>query len=284
MTNSPATALGWAKTTWAWAAPGLLAGLLALTRPEYLAVGLVFALIIVWVGSASGSRIPAGVGRGLIFFAAMLVPVVPWTVHNLNTLDRLVPISTGSGKALFVGTYMPGDGDYQRTKAILAREQLGRNLAPGSKELDAVDPRPLFDQVAARHPELSRDDALGRIGRAQLEENLRRPVDYGAMLARKVWRMWSQGQGGAMRSVPGRIAQVALVLAALTGLFILARRRRWFELAILATPILAITAVGAITLASDRRGQVLMALLLPLAGMALAQFIESRRQPPPSLS
>src|SRR5690606_19176741 len=140
------------------------------------------------------------------------------------------PISTGSGKALFTGTFMPGDGDYQRTKAILAREQLGVDLEPGSAELHAVDPKPLFDHVAERHPDLLRDDALGKLGRQQLEENLReRPVDQAALTARKVWRMWPQGEGGFMRAVPGRIIQVALVLAGLVGLALLARRRRWFE-------------------------------------------------------
>jgi 4-amino-4-deoxy-L-arabinose transferase-like glycosyltransferase len=255
----------------AWLLPGFLTGLLCLTRPEYMAVGLVLALIIAW--AEADRRILHGILAAVFFLLAMALPILPWTVHNLNTLDRLVPISTGSGKALFTGTFMPGDGDYQRTKAVLARQQLGVDLKPGSPELDEIDPKPLFDRVAERYPELSRDDALGRIGRQQLEENLsERPFDYAAMTARKVWRMWSQGQGGVMRSVPGRIVQVALVVAGLVGLLLLVRRRRWFEAAICAAPIAIITLVGAVTLASDRRGQVLMILLLPLAASALAIF------------
>ncbi len=261
---------------WPWLIPGLLAGLLALTRPEYLAVGLVFVVIVAWVG---GER---SIGRGLLagsaFLVAMALPILPWTVHNLQSLDRLVPISTGSGKALFVGTFMPGDGDYQRTKAILVEQQLNRQLEPGSPELDEVDPRPLFDQIAQRHPELSRDDALGRIGREQLEQNLSdRPLDYAAMTGRKVWRMWSQGQGGAMRSLPGRVIQVALTLLGLLGLVLLARRRRWLETALCLVPIGGITAIGAITLASDRRAQILMSLILPLAALAVSAALERRR-------
>lgn len=251
-----------------WLIPGVVAGLLCLTRPEYLVVGLVLAIVIAW--AMAGRRITDGILAAVFFLVAMALPIVPWTVHNINTLDRVVPISTGSGKALFTGTFMPGDGDYQRTKAILVREQLGLDLEPGSPELDEIDPRPLFDRIASRYPELRRDDALGRIGREQLEENLReRPLDYAAMTVRKVWRMWSLGQGGLIRSPAGRILQVSLVIAGLVGLALLARRRRWFETAICAVPLGLITAVGAVTLASDRRGQVLMILLLPLAAGAI---------------
>lgn len=256
------------NTSLGWLLPGFITGLLALTRPEYMAVGLVLALVIAW--AQADRRIGDGILAAGFFVLAMALPILPWTAHNVNKLDRLVPISTGSGKALFTGTFMPGDGDYQRTKAILAREQLGVDLEPGSPELAEIEPRPLFDKMAERFPDLPRDDALGRIGREQLEQGLReRPLDYAAMTARKVWRMWSNGQGGVMRSLPGRILQVALVLAGLAGLVLLARRRRWFEVAICAVPLSVITAVGAITLASDRRGQVLMILLLPLAAQAM---------------
>ena len=94
------------------------------------------------------------------------------------------------------------------------------------------------------------------------------------MTARKVGRMWSNGQGGAMRSLPGRIVQIALVLAGLIGLTLLLRRRRWFEAAICAVPLGVITAVGAITLASDRRGQVLMIVVFPLASLAARRLLK----------
>ena len=82
----------------------------------------------------------------------MLLPIIPWTVHNYVQLDRIVPISTGSGKALYVGTYLPADGDYQRVKAELHERFTGERLEPGSDALDEVDPVPLFDRVAERVP------------------------------------------------------------------------------------------------------------------------------------
>ena len=77
----------------------------------------------------------------------------------------MVPISTGGGKALYVGTFLPADGEYQRVKALLAKRYLHRDLAPNSAALERVDPTPLFDRVAARYPDLPRDSALGKIGK-----------------------------------------------------------------------------------------------------------------------
>jgi hypothetical protein len=186
-------------------------------------------------------------------------------------LDRVVPISTGGGKALYVGTLLPADGEYQRVKALLVKRYLGRDLEPGSEALDRVDPTPLFDRVAARYPELPRDEALGKIGKDNLYDYLGEdPPGYAAMTARKAWRMWSAGVGEAMSATVGRIVQVLVVLLGICGLGVLAARRRWWDLVAIATPIVLVTAVGAASLAAPRRNEVLMALVFPLAGMALA--------------
>ena len=102
----------------AWLLPGFLFGLTAMFRPEYL---LVAAAFVVLAASGSGGRAAgarAWPARRLLV-AALLLPIVPWTIRNADVLGRLVPISTGSGKALYVGTYLPADGEYQRVKAIL---------------------------------------------------------------------------------------------------------------------------------------------------------------------
>jgi hypothetical protein len=222
------------------------------------------------VGKARGWR--SGAAVAALTVVALLVPIVPWTVRNVVVLDRVVPISTGGGKALYVGTYLPADGEYQRVKALLAARYLGRDLEPGSAALDEVDPTPLFDRVARAYPELPRDEALGKVGKENLYDYLGEdPVGYAAMTARKVWRMWSGGVGEAMSSTPGRVVQVILVLLALAGLCILAWRRWWWELVALATPIAIVSAVGAASLAAPRRNEILMTLVFPLAGAALAR-------------
>lgn len=255
----------------AWLLPGFLFGLTALIRPEYLLVGVAFAVLAaVRVGRERGWQ--PGLRGAALLTVAFLIPIVPWTVHNAVVLDRVVPISTGGGKALFVGTFLPADGEYDRVKARLAERYLHRDLAPDSAALDRIDPTPLFDRVAARYPDLPRDSALGKIGKQNFSKFFGEdPLGYAAMTVRKVWRMWSGGVGEAMESAAGRILQVLLVLLGLAGLGVLAARRRWWELVAMATPIVLVTAVGAASLAAPRRNEILMTLIFPLAGAALAR-------------
>jgi 4-amino-4-deoxy-L-arabinose transferase-like glycosyltransferase len=254
----------------AWLLPGLLFGLTAMFRPEYLFVGAAFVVLAaIRVGAVRGWR-PGLAGAGLLL-AALLLPIVPWTIRNVDVLGRVVPISTGSGKALYVGTFLPADGEYQRVKAILYERYEHRSLPPNSEALNEVDPTPLFDKVwRARYPELSRDSALGRIGKQNFSRYFGEdPLGYLAMTARKVGRMWSSGVGEAMSSGVGRAVQVLLVALGLAGFALLGLRRRWWELVALATPIVLVTLVGAASLAAPRRNEVLMTLVFPLAALTL---------------
>jgi 4-amino-4-deoxy-L-arabinose transferase-like glycosyltransferase len=254
-----------------WLVPGVLFGATALIRPEYLLVGVAFVVLaLIRVGLAGGWK--PGLASAALFGAALLLPILPWAIHNQVVLDRTVPISTGGGKALYVGTFLPADGEYQKVKAILAGRYLGRELDPNSEALERVDPTPLFDRVAARYPDLPRDSALGRIGKQNFSHYLGEdPLGYLAMTARKVGRMWSSGIGEAMSSTAGRALQILAVLLALAGLGVLGWRRRWWELAAMATPLVLVTAVGAATLAAPRRNEVLMTLIFPLAAAALSR-------------
>jgi 4-amino-4-deoxy-L-arabinose transferase-like glycosyltransferase len=254
----------------AWLAPGLLFGLTAMFRPEYLLVAAAFVVLAaVRVGRARGWR-PGLAGAGLLL-AALLLPIVPWTIRNADVLGRVVPISTGSGKALYVGTYLPADGEYQRVKAILAERYDGLHLAPNSEALNEVDPVPLFNRVADRYSQLPRDSALGKIGKQNFSKYFGEdPFGYLAMTVRKVGRMWSSGVGAAMSSSVGRVVQILLVALGLAGLALLGVRRRWWELLALGTPIVLVTLVGAASLAAPRRNEVLMTLVFPLAALALS--------------
>jgi 4-amino-4-deoxy-L-arabinose transferase-like glycosyltransferase len=254
----------------AWLLPGLLFGLTAMLRPEYLLVGGAFVVLAaIRVGMARGWR-PGLAGAGLAALA-LLLPIVPWTIRNIDVLGRVVPISTGSGKALYVGTFLPADGEYQRVKAILVERYEHRSLDPNSAALDRVDPTPLFDHVAARYPDLPRDSALGKIGKQNFSKYFGEdPTGYLAMTVRKVGRMWSSGVGEAMSSTIGRAVQILLVALGLAGFALLALRRSWWQLVALATPIALITAVGAASLAAPRRNEVLMTLVFPLVALTLS--------------
>jgi 4-amino-4-deoxy-L-arabinose transferase-like glycosyltransferase len=275
-----------ANAAWPWLVPGLLLGLTAMFRPEYLAVALALAVLVLVRPSCRfvtpgetkrqlGPRVRRGLLGAAVFLVAVVLPILPWTIRNVVVLDRVVPISTGGGKALYVGTYLPADGEYQRVKAILAERYLGQDLEPGSEALDEVNPTDLFDEVAEEvqqdHPDLTRDEALGKAGKENFSTYFGEdPWGYAAMTARKVGRMWSSGVGEAMDSTPGRAVQILLVALGLAGFALLGVRRRWWELVVLATPIVLVTGVGAISLAAPRRNEVLMTLVFPLAGLALS--------------
>jgi 4-amino-4-deoxy-L-arabinose transferase-like glycosyltransferase len=254
-----------------WLVPGFLFGLTAMIRPEYLLVGIAFAVLAaIRVVHRQGWR--PGLAAGLLLAVGLLLPILPWAVRNQVVLDRTVPISTGGGKALYVGTFLPADGEYQRVKALLVRRYLKRDLEPGSDALDKINPTPLFDRVATRYPDLPRDSALGKIGKQNFSRYFDEdPLGYAAMTVRKVGRMWSGGIGEAMSSGFGRVIQVLVVLLGLAGLGVLAARRRWWELTAMATPIVLVTLIGAASLAAPRRNEILMALVFPLAGVALAR-------------
>jgi 4-amino-4-deoxy-L-arabinose transferase-like glycosyltransferase len=254
-----------------WLLPGFLLGLTAMFRPEYLLVGVAFALLaLIRIARARGWK--PGLAGAALLVAALLLPIVPWAIRNQVVLHRTVPISTGGGKALYVGTFVPADGEYQRVKAILAKRYLHREYDPHSQALEEVNPTPLFNRVADRYPDLPRDSALGKIGKQNFSRYFGEdPIEYLAMTARKTWRMWSAGIGEAMESTAGRVIQTLIAVLAIAGLAVLAWRRRWWELVAMVTPIALVTAIGAISLAAPRRNEVLMTLIFPLAAAALSR-------------
>jgi 4-amino-4-deoxy-L-arabinose transferase-like glycosyltransferase len=281
MLSLPAAILAflWASDregTWPWLVPGFLFGLTAMFRPEYLLVGAAFVVLAAireW--QRRGWRL--GLAGAAVLLVALVLPILPWTVRNVVVLERVVPISTGGGKALYVGTYLPADGEYQRVKQALVERQMGVYVGAGAN-LDSIDPTPLFDRVAEEvqkeHPDLTRDEALGKAGKENFSKYFGEdPWGYAAMTARKVGRMWSSGVGEAMDSTAGRAVQILLVVLGLAGFVLLGLRRRWWELVVLATPILLVTAVGAVSLAAPRRNEVLMTLVFPLAGLALSSAL-----------
>jgi 4-amino-4-deoxy-L-arabinose transferase-like glycosyltransferase len=255
----------------AWLLPGFLFGLTAMIRPEYLVIGAAFVLLaLIRVGRERGWR-PGAEGAALLLVAFVL-PMVPWTIRNYDALGRFVPISTGGGKALYVGTFLPADGEYQRVKALLAKRYLHRDLDPNSEALDEVNPTRLFNRVADRYPDLPRDSALGKIGKQNFSHYFDEdPIGYLGMTVRKVGRIWSSGVGEAMSSTGGRAMQLLIVALALAGLGLLAWRRWWWELTAIATPIVLVTLIGAASLAAPRRNEVLMTLVFPLAAATVSR-------------
>ena len=69
-----------------------------------------------------------------------------------------------------------------------------------------------------------------------------------------------------------------VVVLALGGFAVLIARRRLLEAVVFAVPIATITAIGAVTLASSRRSEVLMTLVFPLAATAVTRSVAFARE------
>ncbi|HUB99024.1 MAG TPA: hypothetical protein VMS11_04280 [Solirubrobacterales bacterium] len=273
----------WARdgvSVWRWLVPGLVLGALAMVRPEYLAVSVLLAAAVLATESRSKSpRLPfarhvqakgnlggwrRGVACAALVLAGILVVVAPWTVRNAVALDRLVPISTGGGQVLYAGTYLPSDGDPEKVGAEV--------VAENPQLFSPADARNLrLEQILARlaahtYPELESDEALGKVGREQLWDDVsEEPLEYAGFVATKVWRIWSHGPRDVMREPVWAALHWALIGFGLLGLIVLLWRRRW-EALVLATVVLSITAVSALLVASPRRVLVMLPLVAACAG------------------
>ncbi len=253
-----------------WLLPGALLGALALTRPEYLGVSLLLAMVLL---IRDRPQLRTGLSDAAILLAGIAIVVAPWTIRNAIALDRFVPISTGGGQVLFAGTYLPSDGDPERVGAeVVARH-------PGLFDPQDVERLRLEQILAAlaaqRYPGLPSDEALGRMGREQLWDHVTElPIDYAGFVATKVTRIWLHGPRDVMRRPAWEIFQWALVGVGLLGLAVLGRQRRW-EALMLATILVSITAISALLVASPRRVLVMVPLVAALAGVGVTACRDS---------
>jgi 4-amino-4-deoxy-L-arabinose transferase-like glycosyltransferase len=254
---------------WRWLLPGALLGLTTLTRPEYLPFVAVFAglaLLRVWIGHRDG--LASGLAAGALLVAAFCCVLAPWTVRNAIVLDRFVPVTTGGGKALFVATYLPGDGRQQLVKRALIEKYRGQEDLPYEVVRD-TEMAPLLNRVAKKYPELSRDAALGRIGRENFTKYAtEQPFDYAWMVIRKIQNMWDRGSSPTMSPKFWFAYHRVLVFWALAALIGLAWRRRWETLPV-GLLVLGITLVGGLLLAVPRRALPLMPFVLALCAVTV---------------
>jgi 4-amino-4-deoxy-L-arabinose transferase-like glycosyltransferase len=261
------------RSPWAWALPGLLLGLTAFVRPEYLALTALLALLAVVVaGRRAGPW--RGLAAGALMALAFAITIAPWTAIATSDLGRFVPVSTGGGKALFIGTYLPGDGLHERTKQHLYHRFHGTDPSP--EQLRQLPMNPLLDEVAEKYPQLPRDEALGRIGRENLVRwSTEEPRAVAQMIAGKIAHMW-HGSGSPSYTPAGGAVHYLVLVAGLAGLVLLIVRRRWEVLPILVL-LVGISLIGGLLLAGTRRNLPVMPLVMALAGVSLVAALDWAR-------
>jgi hypothetical protein len=263
--------------TWRWLVPGLTLGALALVRPEYLAIGLLLAVLVFgW------QRLHVPWRQALLAAAivalGIVVVVAPWTIRNAIALDRFVTVSTGGGQVLYAGTYLPSDGNPEKVGSAVVAEH--PNLF-GPRAVENLRLEQILARLAERtYPGLEPDQGLAKMGKEQLRDDLEHHTgEYVGFVATKVGRIWSHGPRAVMREPVWEALHWALLGLGLLGLGLLAWMRRR-EALLIGAVFLAVTLISALVVASPRRVLVLVPLLAACAGTAVA-WMSSRRKGAP---
>ena len=261
---------------WRLLPAGVLFGLAVLVRADLLfAPFLCAALLGVVLWRREGLR--AGLLGAGALAAGALVAIAPWSVYASSRAGELVPVTQGDASALFVGTYLPGDGTTQGLKRELGAEAQRRNPKLRGRSVQAIEATAVLGVVAARHPELDREQAIRKEALRNLDRYaLGDPLAFAGMMASKLRRMWlrSSRAGSPVANQGTRAFHTVIVLLSLLGLvagLVLGGRER-LGLAMLAVILGYSTVLHAVVVAKPRYNLPLMPLLVAggVAGAALA--------------
>jgi len=244
----------------------LTLGALALVRPEYLAVGALLALLV-FLRQRLRSDWRQALLAGLVVLLGLVVVVAPWTVRNAIALERFVTVSTGGGQVLYAGTYLPSDGNPEKVGAAVVAE---RPDLFGPHAVENLRLEQILARLAeATYPELEPDEALSKMGKEQLGDDITEHTgEYVEFVATKIGRIWSHGPRAIMRTPVWEALHWILLALGLFGLALLAYLRRW-EALLIGAVFLAVTLISALLVASPRRVLVLIPLLSACAGAAI---------------
>jgi len=244
---------------WRFAVAGLLFGLTLLARADLAPAAPLVAIWAVLV-----ARRPCGWRRAALCGAALLagvvLAVVPWVIPASRKAGEFVPISTSGGSAIFVGTYLPGNGTMFGLKRSLGNELRLQDTRLSDVPNFRLPQERILDLVAERHPELDRDAALQREARENFHRYaVHHPFSFLRMLGDKAARMWvTPNRGPHRRLTAGRLTiHLLLVGLALLGTLVATGVVRRPGPGALLTVAAASTAINAVFLSEPRH-------LLPL--------------------
>lgn len=254
-----------------FALAGVLFGLTLLVRTD-LAPAVPVVALVVWLALRRSRRRDAAATAaddpraplrcGAVLLVAAVLTVLPWTALASIGAHRFVPISNGGTSALYIGTYLPGEGSIFGLKRALGDDLRLQEPRYGHVPNHRIGQSFLLAMVAARHPGVSHDTAL----RQEAFHNIAHygttaPGRFLRMLGAKAARMWTtptrNGQGARL-SARSEAVHVALVALAILGTLLGAALLRGRGLGVMVAVALVSTVVNAIFLSEPRH-------LLPLA-------------------
>lgn len=286
---------------------GIAAGITALSRPAF--VLFPFALVAVGIVVQLFAR---GARPGLINWTTMLasfaVTMLPWFTYNYVTLGSFTLSPAGGvGRGIWEGSWQAAwSGRLQDELTDLAgeiddREILDRRVTAVAAR-EGLPAAPMLDYVHQwqeirriwTEPTAPNERARARVAadreylRVGLENIRRQSAPYLInRLARGVFILWAGEipiRYSDINSLPpaviriGWAIQALIVSAALYGVYVFARSGRVDAAALLAAPIVYVTAVHFPLLKEARQSLPAMPIVLVLAAVAIADVISCRRR------
>ncbi len=201
---------------------GIVLGLAALSRGEALVLGVLLLAPCARPGVGSWRRRAAAILTGLVVMAAV---VLPWTIRNQRTFDRLVPISNNVGTALAGANC---DLTYEGASLGSWRSTFGADDADAGK---------CFTGFNGRRPGFNEADAAAAARRQGLTYAREHPGRLPLVASTRVLRTFGlfrpaqQIELEALEGRPQRLEQLgtwfewALYPLAIGGAVVLVRRR-----------------------------------------------------------
>jgi hypothetical protein len=263
---------------------GALLGAAVLTRADLLLAPVLAAGIAAWrvpLRSDVRGRLTAA---AVVLVASMAV-TAPWIVTASATKNRFVAVSDGGASALYIGTFLPGDGTLAGLKRELAGETRRRHPLLRRQAPFRIPAGIVLRTVAERHPGVPERVALRREARRNLRVYARgHPGAFASMMARKAGRMWLVPTRSTLRThgrdrARGQIVHLVLLAAAVAGLAAGLWRRRDPVLLLVAAIVVYSTLLNAVLVAEARHNLPLLPALYA-AGAAGWAIALSRRPSP----
>jgi hypothetical protein len=173
---------------------------------------------------------------------------------------------------------LPSGGDPEKVGAVVVEWHPGLFGPHAARHLRLE--QILARLAARRYPGMETDEALSKIGKQQLWDDVsEEPLEYAGFVATKAWRIWTHGQRAVMQETGWKLFHWAIVVFGLIGLAVLALQRRWGAL-LIAVIVRAINGFSALLVASPRRVLVMMPLLAALAGVGVTASWQRLRVSP----
>lgn len=207
------------RRSWWFAGSGALLGLAVLTRPDFVFLSFVYAIVLAFAWKQPWKD---KLTSGAILIGSCLIVMAPYSAWASHTEGKLVAPTTSGPSTYWVGTYLPGDGRTQLARKAMAPEI--RKHYPDQKNVQFPSAVLMMNTVAKRHPELSKDDAISK----ELRQNISdyafgQPLDFAWMEFKKPYRMWGSPYKGHGRKhqwwsdllhIPTLVAALATIVAA----------------------------------------------------------------------